>query len=594
MPENQHASTDYSILIHDAAQAEAGGAAWLQFANPHCIICAKELNEVLPALKEIEQLVNEKNWYAAGFISYEAAPAFDNALNARLAPNFPLVWFGLYSAPQRSAELPYEHGSYNLGEWTASVSRETYNAAIAQVKERIARGRTYQVNYTFRLRNNFSGSAPALFGDMVKAQAPGYSAYMDTGETLICSASPELFFRMEGNIITCRPMKGTVKRGRWLKDDEAQATWLQASSKNRAENVMIVDMIRNDLGRLAEIGSVRVPELFSAERYGTLWQMTSSVSAEIRAPFVELLQALFPCASITGAPKVSTMQIISELESSPRRLYTGAIGYLAPQRHAQFSVAIRTLIVEKASGQAEYGVGGGIVWDSTSKDEYAEALLKARVLTESHPEFALIETLRWDPNPDIGYTLFDEHLRRLAESAAYFAYPFESSRIEAYLADIAKELGGSSPQRIRLLLNRNGSISHQNFALIENSPAVPMRLRLAKSAINSQNTFLYHKTTRREVYEQARGAQPDCDDVLLFNERGELTESTIANLVVERDGALYTPPLACGLLPGTLRSALLTKGQILERVILVADLAHCTKIFLINSVRGWMDAELLT
>jgi para-aminobenzoate synthetase/4-amino-4-deoxychorismate lyase len=397
---------------------------------------------------------------------------------------------------------------------------------------------------------------------------------------------------MAGDTVTCRPMKGTVKRGRWLADDQEHATWLQGSTKNRAENVMIVDMIRNDLGRLAEIGSVQVPELFIAERYRTLWQMTSSVRAKINTSFSELLKAIFPCASITGAPKVSTMQIIAELENTPRQLYTGAIGYLAPHRQAQFSVAIRTLVVEKSSGQAEYGVGGGIVWDSTSRDEYAEALLKARVLTEKHPEFSLLETLRWEPGLNGGYTLLNEHLRRMEESATYFAFPYETAKIEAYLEKTAKELK-PGPQRVRLLMDRNGELTHQCFSLSENPPAGPLRLSLAKTAIDSRDVFLYHKTTRRETYDQARHEQSECDDVLLFNERGELTESTIANLVVELMGKLVTPPLTCGLLPGTMRTALLAKGKIEESIIMRADLQHCTRIFLINSVRGWMDAELI-
>ncbi len=577
------------VIIHDLERG-AEGSAWLHFENPHQIISATQLFEVLPALGEIEQLVNENNWYAAGYISYEAAPAFDNALTVQPATGFPMLWFGLYSEPRRTLELPAEDGPYQLGDWKPTVSRETYNACITRVKERIAQGRTYQVNYTFRLRNTFSGSARTLFSDMVKAQAAGYSAYLDTGEHLICSASPELFFRMRGNSVTCRPMKGTVKRGRWLADDEEQAAWLQASIKNRAENVMIVDMIRNDLGRLAETGSVRVPELFVAERYRTLWQMTSGVTAEIRAPFVDLLRALFPCASITGAPKVSTMQIIAELENTPRQVYTGAIGYLAPGRRAQFSVGIRTLVIEKASGQAEYGVGGGIVWDSTSKDEYAEALLKAQVLTIKHPEFSLLETLRWEP--DIGYTLLNEHLRRLEGSAIYFAYPFERGQVENALRQAAKEFEPGL-QRVRLLLVRGGNITIENFAFTEDTSGRLVRLRLAKSPIDSWNVFLYHKTTRREVYDQARREQPDCDDVLFTNERGELTESTIGNLVVLLNGRLITPPLDSGVLPGTLRANLLAKGEIREQVLTHADLPRCEKIFLINSLRGWREAKML-
>lgn len=574
---------EFPVTLHDTSSST-----WLHFEHPHQVISVTRLKEVLPALREIERLVDENGWYAAGFLSYEAAPAFDHALTVHAGTDFPYLWFGLYPEPRKTKSLPPKTGDYQLGEWKPTISRKTYNAAIAQVKAAIAQGKTYQVNYTFRLRNQLTGSKWSLFVDMVNAQAAGYSAFLETDSHVICSASPELFFRLEGDTVTCRPMKGTVKRGRTLADDNAQADWLKASSKNRAENVMIVDMVRNDLGRLAEIGSVCVPELFMTERYRTLWQMTSSVTAEIHSPFVDLLTSLFPCASITGAPKVSTMQIIAALETTPRGLYTGSIGYLAPGRRAQFSVAIRTLIVERESGAAEYGVGGGVVWDSTSRDEYAEALLKARVLTEHQPEFSLLETLRW--RPDEGFFLLAEHLTRLLDSATYFSFACSRAKLETYLVDLAKTLA-ASPQRVRLLLDREGALTHQVFPLSE-TQAQPLRIKLAKEPVNSGDVFLYHKTTHREVYEKARQSQPGCDDVLLYNERGELTEATIANLVVELDGDLVTPPISCGLLGGTFRADLLQRGEIREKTIDQEDLARCTQIFLVNSVRGWQTASL--
>ncbi len=574
---------------HPITLRDDANETWLHFEHPHQVIHASQLEEVLPALREIESAVNQRGWYAVGFISYEAAPAFDKALTVHAGSDFPYLWFGLYPEPRQTRSLPPKNGNYQLDDWKPTVSREAYNAAIAQVKNQIAHGKTYQVNYTFRLRNKFTGSPWSMFVDMVNAQAPGYSAFIETDSHFICSASPELFFRLDGNTVTCRPMKGTVKRGLTLTDDNAQASWLQNSVKNRAENVMIVDMIRNDLGRLAEIGTVRVPELFVTERYRTLWQMTSGVTAEIRAPFADLLTALFPCASITGAPKVSTMNIIAALETTPRGLYTGAIGFLAPGRHAQFSVAIRTMILEREGGKAEYGVGGGIVWDSTSKDEYAEALLKARVLTEHHPEFSLLETLRWTPAE--GFFLLEEHLARLMDSATYFSFPGDYEKTVAFLKAIAKKLA-DTPHRIRLLLDRNGTLSHQAFPLSENPQSQPVRVRLAKEATASKDVFLYHKTTRREIYEKARQNQPDCDDVLLYNERGELTETTIANLVVELNDQLYTPSISCGLLGGTFRSHLLKQGKIQEKVLTPDDLTRATNLFLINSVRGWQKAQM--
>lgn len=575
--------TDPLILLRDAASAD-----WLRFEHPRRVITAAQPGQVLPALEEIETLVEKHSWYAAGFLGYEAAPAFDEALPVRSASaqDFPLLWFGLYDPPSRMAQPPARQGDYRLDPWTPSIAREAYQAAIARIRAEIARGNTYQVNYTFRLASRFSGQPWSLFVDMLRAQPVGYPAYVDLGRQVLCCASPELFFRLDGQRLTCRPMKGTARRGRNSAEDRAQADWLRNSAKNRAENVMIVDMLRNDLGRIARTGSVRVPELFNVERYRTLWQMTSTVSAESEAGFAKIMSALFPSASITGAPRVSTMRLIAQLESTPRNVYTGAIGFLAPGRQAQFNVAIRCVSIDRESGRAEYGLGGGIVWDSASQDEYAEALLKAQILSDPGPEFSLLETLRWSPGE--GFALREAHLARLQDSADYFDFPFERERIEAGLEQAVR--GAAGPLRVRLLLDSGGGLSCQAFALEVGGRT--LRVALARDPVSSQDIYLFHKTTRRTVYEQARAAQPDHDDVILYNERGELTEATVANLVVELDGQLLTPPLDCGLLAGTLRASLLARGEVREQVLRREDLARCTKIFLVNSVRGWQAAEL--
>ncbi len=381
---------------------------WLHFINPRQIISAVSIDDVHEALQEIERLINANNWHAAGFVSYEAAPAFDSALHVLNADEFPLLWFGLYPEPRayQTSEVLRDIGNPVELKWQAGITRESYNTAIEKVKEAIAEGRTYQVNYTMRLNSEFSGGEWDFFSNLAQTQNK-YAAYIDTGRYVICSASPELFFKLDGNKIYSHPMKGTAKRGRTTLEDKQQAEWLHNSIKNRAENVMIVDMIRNDLGRIAEIGSVQVPELFAIEKYPTLFQMTSTVQAKTNASLDEIFSALFPCASITGAPKVSTMNIIAELETTPRKIYTGSIGYISPNRKAQFSVAIRTALIDRENKTAEYGVGGGIVWDSTSADEYSEALLKARVLTERPRTFDLIETLLW--TPEEGYFLREKH-----------------------------------------------------------------------------------------------------------------------------------------------------------------------------------------
>jgi len=574
------------VVLHDAALKQ-----WLDLREPCEVIRADRLDEVIPRLRRIERMVRELGLYAAGFISYEAAPAFDAALHVHPSSSFPLFWFGLYSQPQViQLSPPAPSPAYTLGDWSPSVSRQAYDGAIAGIKEYIARGETYQVNYSFRLRAPFSGDTWDFFLKLVQAQQADYSAYVDTGQFTVCSASPELFFRLEGSQFTGRPMKGTAPRGRTLAEDNAMARWLQHSEKNRAENVMIVDMIRNDMGRVAHVGSVRVPSLFDVERYPTLWQMTSTVTATTDASLCDIVAALFPCASITGAPKPRTMQIIRRLETTPRRIYTGCIGFMAPNRRAQFNVAIRTVLIDEQTGQAEYGVGGGIVWDSVTDDEYAECRVKAKVLTADRAEFSLLETMLW--TPDDGYFLLPYHLRRLRDSAAYFGIPAEMDGIREELVALAASYP-KEPHRVRLPVAQDGGISCQATPLSRTTLPQPVRLRLAPAPVDSAHPLLYHKTTHRPMYDAARAACPDSDDVLLWNERGEITETCMANVVVQLDGQLLTPPVQCGLLPGTFRAYLLDQGKLREEVITIEALKRCTRIYVVNSVRKWCEALLV-
>ncbi len=571
------------VILYDV-----GVGKWLCFEEAVSVLTARRVEEVLETLRAVERRVQTENLYAAGFISYEAAPAFDPALRTHAADEFPLLCFGLYPAP-RPLRLPDSSSAAPMpAAWQPSISSEEYAHAVARIKEAIARGETYQVNFSFRLRAEFGGDPWALFLALVHAQESVYSAYVDTGRYVICSASPELFFRLEGNSITARPMKGTAARGKTLAEDLVQARWLHCSEKNRAENVMIVDMVRNDLGRVAEAGSIQVPTLFEIERYPTLWQMTSTVTAQSSASLVEILRALFPSASVTGAPKVRTMDIIADLETTPRHIYTGSIGFLSPQRTAQFNIAIRTLLVDRARHQAEYGTGGGIVWDSTSETEYAECQTKARLLTQVLPEFALLEAILWTPNQ--GYFLLPYHLRRLRESAAYFGYPLDLQEVQAKLHTLAASLPPTA-HKVRLVLERSGEIFCEATPLTRvPRPSYP-RLRLAAQPIDSQDVFLYHKTSHRVVYENAARACANDEEVLLWNERGEITETSADNVVVQIQGRLYTPPVSCGLLAGTFRAWLLEKGIIQERVISIRDLDQCEAIYLINSIRKWRRAS---
>ena len=569
---------------------------WLYFSDPHKVLQTANVDEVRETLQEVENLVNINGWYAAGFVSYEAAPAFDNALHVLDSESFPLIWFGLYPEPRslKTSEILRDFRGLAAYEWQPSIERENYNTAIEQIKDAIASGQTYQVNYTMRLGAEIKADTETdkrmeadeeswqLFLHLARSQNK-YAAYINTDNQIICSASPELFFKLDGDRIFSHPMKGTVKRGRTTPEDTEQMNWLHISTKNRAENVMIVDMIRNDLGRVAEIGSVQVPELFKIEKYSTLFQMTSTVQAKTNASLTEIFSALFPCASITGAPKVSTMRIIAELETTPRKIYTGSIGYIFPNRKAQFNVAIRTALIAKNKNQAEYGVGGGIVWDSTSTDEYSEALLKARVLTERPRKFSLFETMLWTPDEE--FFLLEKHIARMEDSSDYFDFPFSKEKLEDFLNNLAS--GFNSSKRVKVLLDGIGDFSAESKDF--HSEKKVFKVHLAEQSINSNNMFFFHKTTLRDIYPTS---QSGFDDVLLFNEKDELTEFTIGNLVVEMDGELVTPPVTCGLLAGTFRAHLLETNQIKERIILKDELDKCTKVFLVNSLRKWVEVEI--
>ncbi|MBC8206533.1 MAG: chorismate-binding protein [Kiritimatiellales bacterium] len=578
------------------------GDDWLSFKDPVEVLTARTPDEVFQCLEKIEA----SGLWAAGFVSYEAAGAFDDALKTHQPGDLPLLQFGLFQTLGKIS--PESNGEYRLGEWIPSVSRDEYSKVIAAIKEHIAAGNTYQVNYTFRLNADFEGDPFSFFCDLAAAQQGRYGAYIETDDVAICSASPELFFELKDGTITSRPMKGTLPRGLTFSDDCKQREVLQNSPKDRAENIMIVDMIRNDIGRVAEAGSVETLSRFDVEKYPTVWQMTSTVRGRLqprmnanRAPgelgsanagqqsgnerekLGEIMRALFPCASITGAPKAKTMELIQGLEKGPRGIYTGSIGFIAPDGTAQFNVAIRTAVVDRSSGVVEYGIGGGIVWDSDSESEYEEALSKAAILTKRMPPLELLETMLWEGGEIF---LLERHLKRLAESADYFDFQIDSEKIRAELAALSFD----EPQRIRLLLNRDGviSIRHQPNHTFERV----IRLAIAKEPIDSGDVFLYHKTTNRAAYERAKVDFPEADDVLLYNERGEVTESCIANVVVELDGHKITPPVSCGLLAGTFRDELLERGEIEEGIVMLDDLKRADFIWLINSVRKWRKAIL--
>ncbi len=556
----------------------------LIFKNPLKVITCNALEDVLPSLELVQNAVQE-GYYAAGFLTYESAPAFDSAYKVKSGNAMPFLWFGIFAEAEQGSLN--SNGAYTIAKWSPTVSMDEYQASIKSIKQSIEYGITYQTNYTLQLHSQFQGDDIAFFERLKRAQASNYCAYINTGEQSILSASPELFFHLEDNTITTRPMKGTTERGKSLEEDNDNAQWLYHSVKNRAENVMIVDLLRNDLGTIAELGTVDVPKLFEIEHYPTVHQMTSTITARVSAntKLVDIFKALFPCGSITGAPKISTMDIIADLEAAPREVYCGAIGYITPNKEAIFNVPIRTVVIEQQSGKATYGVGGGITWDSTAEGEYQEVITKTSVLEENRPRFQLLESLLLNEGE---YFLMKEHLDRLENSAKYFGFPFDSEHALKTLSNFASQ-NHLGVLKVRFLLEKNGDMT------IEGQPIAqlktPLKVTLADEPVEKNNLFLYHKTSNREIYNRFQRNFPNVFDVLLWNEDGELTEFTNGNVVVEIDGIMWTPPVQSGLLAGTFREMLMKQEEIHEKVVTVADLKKSTKIWFINSVRKWIEVQ---
>ncbi len=539
---------------------------------------ANRIEEVLPVLEYAEREARAGS-HVAVLLSYEAAPAFDSALITHQPSEFPLAWAQVFADGFDSVL----QANAKAGTWTPGVSRAEYEAAVARIQELIAAGDTYQVNYSFPLTSSFSDDSYAWYRQLCVAQGAPYPVYLDLGRFKVLCLSPELFFERRGNHIITKPMKGTVRRGRWLEEDRELARWLRESPKDRAENVMIVDLLRNDLGKVSVPGSVHVSSLFDVERFETVWQMTSTVESTLQdgTSLVDLMTALFPCGSVTGAPKIRTMQIIRELERVPRGAYTGAIGFLRPGG-CIFNVAIRTVVVDTATNQATFGVGGGVTIDSTAEREYEECLVKSRFLYAPVSEFELFESILLEGGE---YFLLARHVERLRNSAAYFGFEFSEEEIKAALTRAVVEHG---PFRVRLTLSKDGRIATETSSI---KAYDRKRVALATQAVDSSDRFLFHKSTKRDFYNAQLAARPDCDDIIFWNEKGEVTESTIANVVVRIDGELFTPPVESGLLAGTFRNQLLAEGKLKERVITIEELQTAEKLFLINSVRKWMEVS---
>lgn len=585
----KHTHTMSPTLFFEFAD-KAGKRRPLLFQHPVKQLVAETVGDVIPVLQQVAT-ATANGYYAAGYMSYEAAPAFDPQLVVKDGERMPLAWFGLFERPE-ATELPCFGGSFCVSDWLVDTERQQYDASIRHIQRKIAARITEQVNYTTRLHATFTGDEVAYYRQLCAAQKAAYSAYLNLGRYRVLSISPEMFFRWDGEQLVTRPMKGTIRRGVTLAEDEQNKKKLQQSNKDRVENRIVVDLFRRELSKVAEDGAVDVTRLYEVETYPTVLQMTSTVVARTRpdATLVELFRALFPSGSITGAPKRATMTLIQQLENAPREVYCGAIGYIEPGGEAVFNVPIRTVVIDTEMNKATYGVGGGITRASTAAGEYDELVAKASFLKESPQPFQLLETMRLE---DGAYALLERHLHRLQRSAHYFRFVYDEQRVRRVLAEKARQLKGGK-YRVRLLLSERGSVAVEStpLALTLKDTNEPFVVALAHTPIDKANRFLYHKTTRREVYERHRKLAPSAFDVLLWNEAGELTEFTIGNLVVELAGKKYTPPVSSGLLAGTFREQLLEEGVAKERVLTVRDLKSCEAMWLVNSVRGWVPVKL--
>lgn len=557
-------------------------------SSPTKILVARNPGEVIPLLQSVEAST-AAGCFAVLLLSYEAAPAFDSVLATHPNEEFPVAWAAIFPAQAPSTNPVAANGAYQVSSWRPLVTLPQYEYSIGRIRELIAAGHTYQVNFSLPLVCDFAGDSQAWYRDLCQAQDAPYSVYLDLGRYKVMCLSPELFFKRQGNCVTTMPMKGTARRGRWLQEDVEIAARLQQSEKDRAENVMIVDLLRNDLGKISQPGTVRVSKLFELERYHTVWQLTSTIESTLTSGIglTEMLTALFPCGSITGAPKVRTMEIIRELEPFPRNVFTGTIGLMQPNGDCCFNVAIRTVLLDSETGRATFGVGGGITYDSTAAGEYDECLAKAAFLNRSTSDFQLIETLLLEGGE---YFLLERHLVRLRESSEYFGFMLDEARVISELQKIQAE-HAEGRWKVRLLLSKEGKISMSASQLPTTRPQL-QRVRLASFAIDSSDPFVFHKTSNRSLYERAFAERGDCADVILWNERGEITESTIANVVVSIEGKLYTPPRTAGLLAGVFREELLNQRAICERNIHKDELKSGCSLFLVNSVQKWIPAVI--
>ena len=554
------------------------------FTQPIKELKTRDLSEVADLLAQVESY-QEQGYYVVGYVSYEAAPAFEEKLAVHKAPLLGeyLLYFTVHDRVETSP-IPLTYEEVDLpSKWQEETSAENYEKAITQIHHHLRQGDTYQVNYTVQLKQDLSAYPFAIYNRMVVEQEAGYNAYVEHDEMAVISMSPELFFEQNDRELTTRPMKGTTQRGVTDQEDLAQSSWLEQDPKNRSENMMIVDLLRNDMNRISEVGSEHVERLCQVEQYSTVWQMTSTIKSQLRpdVDLVTIFRSLFPCGSITGAPKIATMEIIKNLEPQPRGVYCGTIGLLLPNGRRIFNVAIRTIQLHQ--GKAIYGVGGGITWDSTWESEYREVHQKAAVLYRKLARFQLITTGKISQKQ----LLFeDQHLERLTKASRYFSYPFDPEELRQKIEEECQACDSHQDYRLRITLSKSGEMELSRQILSPLSPSF-CKAKLCLQEADLQQAFTYFKTTHRPHLSLGK------QESIYHNAAGELLETSIGNIVLKIAGKLYTPPTSLGILPGIYRQHLLETGQVEEKVLTVPDLDQAETIYGCNAVRGLYELEVI-
>ncbi len=591
---------DYFFLFETTLFDKDNSSSYI-FTHPLKIIKINRYADIEKAFSRIEYYAQK--YFLAGYFSYELGYYFENKqFGFKESAPFPLIQIAVFDQAasfnhktgKLSGHLPgifatkSKQEDFSAGSLKFDFNEKEYTGRIRRIKEYIRRGDTYQINFTGKYRFRFSGSAFSFYESLKNRQNVPYSAFCKFKDEYVLSFSPELFFKRNGRSIYSCPMKGTIGRGRDIKEDKEQALKLKNSSKDLAENIMIVDLIRNDLGRIARADSVKATALFNIEKYNTLFQMTSEVRATLRrgTSYFDIFKSMFPGGSVTGAPKIKSMQIIKELEKGPRNIYCGALGIIFPKGKAIFNLPIRTISLVKNKG--EMGIGSGIVYDSEAHREFRECILKAKFLTDRYEDFCLLETILWDGE----YKFLEEHLKRMERSAQYFGFCFDRARIKQALGALKNKFQSGSRYKLRLLLDRKGTLKAE-YSRLPREAGIKYAA-ISDYKIDPQNPFCYHKTTNRNLYDSQHLCylEKGYFDVIFLNTRGEVAEGAISNIIIEKNKKYYTPPVSSGILPGIFRQYFIKKHRAQEKMIFRKDLLKADKIFLCNSVRGLTEVKI--